>query len=217
MRFARDGLYAIGGDLTPDTVLEAYAKGLFPWDGRKPYPWFSPDPRMVILPGGFHASKNLRKLDRQRRLEVRYDTRFREVMEACATTPRPGQDSTWITDRMIEVYVALHKAGIAHSVEVYEDDALVGGLYGLVVGAVFFGESMFHHRRDASKMAMYDLTRRLDAAGVHLLDCQAETEHLRSIGAVRMPRATYLAKLREAWDQPCMWPRAMRHVVHDGS
>ena len=192
------GLVGLGGDLHPDTLIEAYRKGVFPWEGRQPIPWFSPDPRMVLRPGAFRASRSLRKLDRQGRLTVKTDTCFAEVMRRCAAVPRPGQDGTWITENMIRSYTTLHERGIGHSVEVFEGGELVGGLYGLAMGAIFFGESMFHARRDASKLALYHLCQRLEAWGHELIDCQQETAHLASLGARPIPRAQFMRQLAAA-------------------
>lgn len=205
------GLVAIWGDLRPATILEAYRKGIFPWDGRQPIPWFSPDPRLILEPKQFHASKSLEKLQRQGKLRISFDEDFAGVISACSKTPRPGQDGTWITKRLAAAYTQLHEMGFAHSVEAWEGERLVGGLYGLVLGRAFFGESMFAHRDDASKLAFYTLCQRLAAAGFHFVDCQADTAHLRSLGAVLIPRAEYLRRLDAAllagaawglWDHP---------------
>jgi leucyl/phenylalanyl-tRNA--protein transferase len=205
-----DGLVALGGDLHPDTLVEAYTKSLFPWDGRQPIPWYSPDPRLILEPSGFRASASLRKLDRQRKLIVRLDTRFREVMAHCAVVPRRGQSGSWITRSMIDGYGALHDAGIAHSVEAWTPEGdLVGGLYGLALGRAFFGESMFALRPDASKLALFHLCRRLAAAGYHFVDCQQDTPHLRSLGAFTIRRGEYLDRLRHALAEPDGWADAL--------
>jgi leucyl/phenylalanyl-tRNA--protein transferase len=210
LRYDSDGLFGIGGDLCAETVLEAYEKGLFPWDGRKPYPWYSPDPRMVLVPGRFKASDSLRKLDRQGKLRVVYDQDFSAVLDGCAFTERPGQPGTWITAATRRAYGELFRRGVAHTVETRDAEGeLVGGLYGVAVGRIFFGESMFARRRDASKIALYDLCRRLDRAGFHLIDCQAETDHLASIGAEPVPRPRYLELLAAAWSAPPAWADAM--------
>jgi leucyl/phenylalanyl-tRNA--protein transferase len=199
------GLVGLGGDLHPDTLVEAYRKGIFPWDGRQPIPWYSPDPRMVLRPGDLKVSRSLAKLDRQGSLSVTLDVAFSEVMLRCAATPRPGQDGTWITPGMIGSYSTLHHRGIAHSVEVWEDGALVGGLYGLAMGAIFFGESMFHARRDASKLALLHLCRRLLTWGFDLIDCQQETPHLKSLGAAPISRAAFSARLKASLAGPDRW------------
>lgn len=200
-----DGLVGLGGDLRPETVLEAYSKGIFPWDGRQPIPWYSPDPRMVLPPGDLRVRRSLAKLDRQGRLTVTIDTAFSEVMQRCAAIPRPGQDGTWITPGMVTTYTTLHRRGIAHSVEVWEDGALVGGLYGLAMGSIFFGESMFHARRDASKIALLHLCRRLVDRSFDLIDCQQETPHLASLGATPISRAQFTARLKVSLAGPARW------------
>ena len=201
------GLVGLGGDLHPETLREAYSKGIFPWEGRQPIPWYSPDPRMVLEPSGFQASHSLRKLARQGRLTVTLDTAFSEVMRRCSVAPRPrqGHSGSWITPAMIRSYTTLHREGIAHSVEVYEDGALVGGLYGLAMGAIFFGESMFHARRDASKLALYHLCQQLQAWDFALIDCQQETPHLTRLGARPIPRAAFLVRLQAALAAPNRW------------
>ncbi|MCA9545186.1 MAG: leucyl/phenylalanyl-tRNA--protein transferase, partial [Myxococcales bacterium] len=137
------GLVALGGDLRESTLLEAYRKGIFPWEGREPIPWYSPDPRLVLAPAAFHCSRSLRKTARGAGFAITFDRAFEAVMEACATTPRGGRVESWITPRMIRAYGRLHRRGVAHSVEVWQGTALVGGLYGLAMGRAFFGESMF--------------------------------------------------------------------------
>ena len=193
------GLLGWGGNLEVVTLIEAYSKGIFPWAGRQPIPWYCPDPRLVLLPQDFRASRSLRKLERQGRLVVRYDRAFRRVMEACAGAPRPGQDGTWISAEMVDAYEKLHALGIAHSVEVYDSAGqLVGGLYGLSLGVAFFGESMFFRAPNASKVALSRLCRDLLARGFHFIDCQQETPHLQSLGAVSISRRDYLDRLAEA-------------------
>lgn len=200
-----NGLVGLGGDLRPETIIEAYSKGIFPWDGRQPIPWYSPDPRMVLPPADLKVSRSLRKLDRQDRLHITFDAAFTQVMQCCAAIPRPGQPGTWITPGMIATYTALHRRGIAHSVEVWEDGALVGGLYGLAMGSIFFGESMFHARRDASKLALLHLCRRLAGRGFDLIDCQQETPHLATLGAAPISRAQFTARLRLSLAGPERW------------
>lgn len=205
VRPGANGLVGIGGDLRPRTLLEAYRKGIFPWAGNQPIPWYSPDPRMVLRPGDLRVSRSLRKLRRQGRLEVRVDTCFADVMRACAGVPRPGQDGTWISPAMVRAYTTLHQQGYGHSIEVFEDDQLVGGLYGLAIGAMFFGESMFHTRRDASKLALWHLCERLAAWEFDLIDCQQETRHLASLGAAPITRPDFLARLAAAVAVPPRW------------
>ncbi len=207
LRPRADGLVAVGGDLEPHTLEEAYRKGLFPWDGRFPYPWYSPDPRCILRPSAFKAQPSLLKLDRQGRYKVTVDTAFEAVMKACARVPRRGQNGTWISLDTVRGYTALHRRGIAHSVEVWDaEQQLVGGLYGLALGEIFFGESMFALARDTSKLALLHLCRRLDAAGYALVDCQQDTPHLRSLGAETVPRAEYLAALAVGVEVPDRWP-----------
>ena len=198
----RFGLVALGGELTEATLLEAYSKGIFPWSGDAPIPWYSPDPRLILRPGEVHESRSLAKVARRGRLEVRYDQDFEGVMRACAAVPRRGQGGTWIGDNMITAYARLFGRGVAHSVEVYAGERLVGGLYGLSIGAAFFGESMFTTVPDASKLALVRLCRDLDARGFALVDCQQDTPHLRTMGAQTMSRARYLDLLGRAIEQP---------------
>ncbi len=193
------GLVGWGADLSEATLIEAYSKGIFPWSGEPPIPWYSPDPRLVLAPAGFRASRSLRKLARQDRFTVTFDTEFRGVMTGCAETPRPGQDGTWITGGMIDAYERLHHRHIAHSVEVRDDEgALVGGLYGLTLGAAFFGESMFARASNTSKLALMTLCAHLVDRGFHFVDCQQNTAHMRSLGAHPIPRRVYERRLRQA-------------------
>lgn len=197
-----EGLLAIGGDLSPERLLAAYESGIFPWYETGPILWFSPDPRLVLLPARLHVGRSLAKVLRRGRYEVRLDTAFRAVVAACAEAPRPDQDGTWINDDMIEAYVRLHELGYAHSAEAYEGDELVGGLYGVSIGAAFFGESMFAGRSDASKVAFVRLVRQLEVWGFHFVDCQVETEHLVRFGAVLWPRDRFLDALASALEAP---------------
>ena len=205
LRPGANGLVGLGGDLHPETLIEAYRKGISPWDGRQPIPWYSPDPRMVLRPDDLKVSRSLRKLARQERLRVTIDTVFSEVMRRCATTPRPGQEGSWITSKMIRSYSILHQRGIAHSIEVWEDDDLVGGLYGLAMGAIFYGESMFHSRRDASKLALLHLCQTLSGWGFDLIDCQQETRHLASLGARPISREQFYTHLAISQAGPDRW------------
>lgn len=209
-----DGLVALGGDLCPDALIEAYCKGIFPWEGDEPVPWFSPDPRCILVPEDFHASRSMRKLDRRGTYRVTSDLRFREVMHGCARIHRPGQRGTWISERMVDAYSALYHMGIAHSVEVWEGDAIVGGLYGLALGRAFFGESMFSARPNASKLALMRLSRRLSEWGFAFIDCQQQTSHLESLGAITVPRLRYLDWLDDALAGPDQWnPNALSLLV----
>ncbi len=193
-----DGLLAVGGDLTPVRLLNAYASGVFPWfsDGQ-PLLWWSPDPRMVFRTDGVRLSSRFRRSLRASQWVVRADTRFAEVIAACAESFRPGQDGTWITDAMREAYVALHRMGHAHSVEVFEGERLVGGIYGVAIGQMFFGESMFSAASGGSKVALAALAHRLAQWGWPLIDAQVENDHLLSMGAEHWSRARFLALVRE--------------------
>ena len=190
------GLIALGGELSVPLLLEAYAKGHFPWSGEHPIPWYSPDPRLVLFPNDFRASRSLKKLVRKGRYTIRFDHNFQEVMQQCAKTPRPGQKGTWINGDMFRVYGQLHELHVAHSVEVYEGETLCGGLYGLTLGKCFFGESMFHQSPNASKLAIYALSKALQKRKFDLIDCQQETPHMKSLGAVAISRREYLNRLR---------------------
>jgi leucyl/phenylalanyl-tRNA--protein transferase len=198
------GLVAYGGDLSPQRLLAAYAQGIFPWpyDDTWPLLWYSPDPRLVLVPAALHIGRSLRKVLNKRTFEVCFDTAFAQVVQACATTPRPGQRGTWITTDMVQAYDVLHALGFAHSVEAWMDDELVGGLYGVSLGAVFFGESMFAHRPDASKVAFVHLVRQLQAWAFHIVDCQVYTPHLARFGAVEWSRKRFLQALAKALHEP---------------
>lgn len=200
-----DGLVALGGDLSPETLLEAYRKGNFPWEAEAPIPWFSPDPRCILIPERFHASRSLRKLDRKGRFRITADLRFREVMLGCARIRRNGQRGTWISDEMVDSYEVLHHMGVAHSVEVWEGHHLVGGLYGLAMGAAWFGESMFSATPNASKLGLMHLCARLSRWGFRFVDCQQRTDHLESLGAETVPRLRYLDLLDDALSVPDRW------------
>ena len=199
-----DGLVAYGGDLNPQRVLAAYAQGIFPWPCDEDWPvlWFSPDPRMVLLPADLHVSHNLQKALNKHTFEVRFDTAFAQVIRLCATTKRPGQRGTWITSDMLQAYCLLHELGFAHSAEAWTDGELVGGLYGVSLGAAFFGESMFARRANASKVALVQLVRQLQAWGFHLVDCQTYSAHLARLGAVMWPRERFLGTLAGALQVP---------------
>lgn len=198
-----DGLLAVGGDLSPDRLLRAYADGIFPWYSEEtPILWWSPEPRMVLLPAEFHVPRSLRRSMRSGAFEVRADTAFGEVIRRCAGKDRPGQDGTWITPEMVLAYERLHALGFAHSFEAWEEGELTGGLYGVSLGAAFFGESMFADRPDASKVAFASSVEWLRGRGFELVDCQVDTEHLRRFGAREIPRAEFLARLRNALASP---------------
>jgi leucyl/phenylalanyl-tRNA--protein transferase len=195
-----DGILAVGGDLSLERLTAAYRAGIFPWydEPGGPILWWSPDPRLVLFPAELHVARRLERTLRQGRFEIRYDTAFEAVMRACAAAPRPGQDGTWITPEMIDAYVRLHRAGRAISAEAWRDGELVGGVYGVRMGRVFFGESMFHRERDASKVAFVSLVRKLAVEGVHLIDAQVSSEYVKGFGAREIPRAEFLRRLRSA-------------------
>ena len=197
-----NGLLAAGADLATPRLLDAYRRGIFPWYSEgEPILWWSPDPRMILVPGQLVVSRSLRKRLRRREYEVRTDTAFAGVMRACAE-PREDQGGTWISPEMIRAYVALHHAGYAHSVECWLDGALVGGLYGVSIGRVFFGESMFTRRTDASKVALAHLAGQLARWSFGIIDCQMSTPHLESLGAHEIPRTLFMRALAELVNYP---------------
>ncbi len=195
-----------GGDLSPERLFNAYRLGYFPWFSEgEPILWWHPDPRFVLFPDNLKVSKSMRPYFNQQKYRVTYDTHFREVMEACRNTFRPGQWGSWITDDLIEGYVGLFDLGLAHSVEVWEAGELVGGLYGLALGKVFFGESMFHHRPNASKFAFISLVRKLKELGFRLIDCQQETSHLTSLGGEGISREKFLELIGPIPEEGTIW------------
>jgi leucyl/phenylalanyl-tRNA---protein transferase len=197
-----NGLLAAGGDLSPQRLIEAYRHGVFPWFSEdQPFLWWSPDPRMVLVPAEIRITRSLAKVLRNRAYEVRADSAFRTVMQACAG-PRRDQDGTWISEDMIAAYCALHQRGIAHSIETWIDGELVGGLYGVALGRMFYGESMFTRAADASKIALAHLARQLERWGFGLIDCQVHTPHLARMGGREMPRDAFMRKLRELVNYP---------------
>ena len=192
-----NGLLAVGGDLSPERILLAYRHGIFPWFNEDdPILWWSPDPRMVLVPSEFIVSHSLKKLLRSGQFDVRFDSAFVEVMTACAA-PRDGQAGTWIHSDMIDAYTELHRLGYAHSVETWCDGELIGGLYGMCIGKMFFGESMFSRRSNASKIALARLCQQLKHWGFGLIDCQMHTPHLASLGARAIPRVEFQQSLLE--------------------
>ena len=190
-----NGLLAAGGDLSPERLVEAYSHGVFPWFNEgEPILWWSPSPRMVLFPEELKISHSLKKTLRNREYEVRLDSAFSTVMQACAEA-RKGQSGTWISPVMIAAYTRLHQRGIAHSAETWVDGELVGGLYGVALGRMFYGESMFSTVTDASKIAFVHLVRQLQRWGFGLIDCQMKTAHLSSLGAREIPRADFLRQV----------------------
>jgi leucyl/phenylalanyl-tRNA--protein transferase len=194
-----DGLLAAGGDLSAARVLAAYRQGIFPWyEEGQPLLWWSPDPRCVFLPGGYRLTRRLRRELRKSTLEIRCNTAFADVVRACAG-PRRHQQGTWITSDMMRAYEQLHRDGWAHSVEIWRDGELVGGLYGLIIGSVLFGESMYSDVPNASKTALFFLSQLLDDGTLSLIDGQVDSQHLASLGAVMIPRTQFIGLL----DQFC--------------
>jgi leucyl/phenylalanyl-tRNA--protein transferase len=204
VHLAEDGLLALGGDLRPERLLLGYTKGIFPWYAENlPILWHSPDPRMIMTTRDLIVQKSLRKVIRRRPYILRMDTAFGQVLEGCSGVPRPGQSGTWLIPEMVDAYTRLHELGFAHSIEAWtEDGQLAGGLYGVSLGAAFFGESMFARQPDASKVAYVACVRQLDAWGIGLIDCQVHTEHLERFGAYEVPRLNYLELLAVALDEP---------------
>lgn len=200
-----DGLVAVGGELSTEFLLAAYSQGLFPWFNEgEPILWWSPNPRMILEPGSFHCSKSFKQTINSNKFQIRFDEDFSGVIAMCSTIKRKGMQGTWITDEMINAYIKLHKEGIAHSVEAYNDNRLVGGLYGISIGRVFFGESMFHTERDASKIALYKLSIKLKSWNFDFIDVQQSTPHLNSLGAENLDRRVFLRRLKKALDFPTM-------------
>ncbi len=198
-----DGLLAAGGDLSDERLMAAYRNGIFPWyNPGDPILWWSPDPRLVLFPEELKVSKSMRPYFNQHKFDLSYDQCFSEVIKACSSTFRPEQQGgTWINENMIAAYTRLHESGIAHSVEVWKDGSLVGGLYGIGLGKVFFGESMFTRVSNASKYGFISLVRLLKANGYVLVDCQQETKHLVSMGARNISRKQFLQLVKENIDQ----------------
>lgn len=199
-----NGLLAAGGDLSPARLLDAYTRGIFPWFNEDEPPlWWSPDPRMVVFSAERHVGRSLRRVIASGRFRVTMDTAFAEVMAGCAS-PRLDQDGTWITPQIVEAYTTLAQLGHAHSIETWADGELVGGLYGVAVGRMFFGESMFARRSDASKVAFMTMLAQFDAWGMPLVDCQVPTSHLASLGGREIPRAEFMARVKTLVRQPAI-------------
>ncbi|MEM1204156.1 MAG: leucyl/phenylalanyl-tRNA--protein transferase [Acidobacteriota bacterium] len=197
------GLVAVGGDFRPQMLIAAYAAGIFPWPTDEfPYAWFSPDPRMILLPSDFHRSRSLRKTLRRGRFRTTFDTAFERVIGHCAEVPRANDGATWIADELRYGFIELHRLGLAHSVEVWRGDDLVGGLYGTSLGAMFGGESMFSLEPDASKIALSALVDLCQAWDLRFIDCQVHSDHLESLGAEEWPRDVFLDELAEALEAP---------------
>ena len=201
----RDGILAIGGDLRPERLLLAYQSGIFPWySEEEPLLWWSPDPRFVIFPKDLKVSKSMKQVLKKEIFQITYDQEFQEVISNCSTISRDGQMGTWIVPEMREAYTYLHKLGFAHSVEAWQNDELVGGLYGVAIGNVFFGESMFAKVSNASKAAFITLVGNLVKHDFQLIDSQIYTPHLASLGGIEILRRTYLDILKEGIKQPTL-------------
>lgn len=202
-RSSSKDVIAAGGDLSPERLLAAYKRGIFPWYNEgEPILWWSPDPRMVLFPDDLKIAKSMRPLFNSQKFKVTYDTVFQEVMRNCQENDRKGQSGeTWINDEMIQSYTALNQSGYAHSVEVWEDDILVGGLYGIAIGKLFFGESMFTKVSNASKFGFISLVNILKNKDFQLIDCQQETQHLTSLGGKMISRKAFMAYVKNNGDE----------------
>ena len=199
----KDGIIAVGGDLSTERLLLAYSMGIFPWYSKEtPIIWWSPDPRTLLFPDELKLSKSLLSKINKNIFQVKFDTNFANVIENCANIPRKDQNDTWITKEMKEAYIKLHKKGYCHSVETYFNNKLVGGLYGVSLGKAFFGESMFHLKTDASKVALYFLVEKLKKWGFDFIDVQQETDHLKSLGAKIIDRKKFLSLLKKSNQSP---------------
>lgn len=198
-----NGLLAVGGDLSPQRLLQAYSQGIFPWfSPGEPILWWSPAPRMVLFPERLKISRSLNKRLNKQDYEIRLDSAFRAVMEGCANAPRGSEHGTWIVPEIIDAYCTLHEMGYAHSVETWIDDELAGGLYGVAIGGMFYGESMFHRVSDASKIAFVHLVKYLRQHHFGMIDCQMKTRHLSSLGAHEIPRPAFINKLHQLVRRP---------------
>ncbi len=195
----KEGLLAVGGDLSPERLILAYRNGIFPWySPGEPILWWSPDPRLVLYPDELRISKSLRKIIRKKSFLITFDKAFDAVIQACAEAKRAYGEGTWITDEMKSAYCALHRQGYAHSVEAWQGERLVGGLYGISIGRVFFGESMFSRVSNASKVAFVALVENLEHLDFKLIDCQVRTDHLIRFGAREIPRKSFLEQVEKA-------------------
>jgi leucyl/phenylalanyl-tRNA--protein transferase len=215
-QLAEEGLLAVGGDLSRKRLLLAYRMGIFPWYSKyEPILWWSPDPRLVLYPGELRVSKSLQKTIKKDLFKVTMDQAFEVVINACAHSRTSADEGTWIVEEMVDAYCDLHESGFAHSVEAWQEDRLAGGLYGVSLGRCFFGESMFTHISNASKVAFVALVKHLQALNFDLIDCQVSTPHLLRFGAREIPRARYLNELKKSlkpatlkgrWSLAAPWP-----------
>ena len=209
-----DGLLAVGGDLSPERIVQAYIRGIFPWyEQGQPILWWSPNPRMVLYPEDLHISRSLKKTLRKNIYQVTTDQDFEGVLKGCAES-RQGQSGTWITPEMHEAYHQLYHLGIAHSVEAWYEGRLVGGLYGIALGKVFFGESMFCRRTDASKVAFVTLVQNIHRLGYQMIDCQVFTHHLSSLGAIEIPRSEFKKQLEKKTTLPIQPNDSQKSLTH---
>ena len=193
-----DGILAIGGDLQPERLMLAYRSGIFPWYNQgEPIIWYSPDKRMVLFPEKLKISKSMHRLIRKNEFSITWNTAFNQVIEACQKSPRKDQDGTWITNDMMQAYIRLHELGFAKSIEVWKDEELVGGLYGIDLGHVFCGESMFSKTSNTSKLAFIHLVQSLEKKNYKLIDCQVYNEHLESLGAEEIERQEFIGYLKD--------------------
>jgi leucyl/phenylalanyl-tRNA--protein transferase len=212
-----DGILAVGGDLSVPRLLEAYRNGIFPWYSEgQPIMWWSPDPRMVLFPSELHVSRSMRRVLNSGIFEITVDRAFREVMLACAALPRPGQDGTWITKAILESYCELHRLGHAHSVEAWKDGFLAGGLYGVMLGRVFYGESMFTREPNASRAAFIPFVKRLERLGFPVIDSQVHTAHLESLGGRLIPRTDFLGLVKQGLTMPEVTKGELENLVTAG-
>jgi leucyl/phenylalanyl-tRNA--protein transferase len=199
----RHGILALGGDLSVSRLIDAYSSGIFPWyEDDQPIIWWSPDPRFVVFPGKVPLTRSMRKILERKEFEIRFDTAFERVIRECARSPRPGQNGTWITEDMINAYCALHREGYAHSVESWKDGELAGGLYGVSIGGLFCGESMFTRVSNASKAAFLTLADNLHRRGFLVIDSQVHTDHVESLGGEHISRKEYLAVVKQSLTLP---------------
>lgn len=217
-----DGLLAVGGDLSPERLLLAYRLGIFPWySNATPILWWSPDPRLVLYPDELKVSKSLSRVLKKNRFHITADCAFAQVIRECGAVRRQKQEDTWLVPAMITAYCHLHQLGFAHSIEAWRDDHLVGGLYGIALGRVYFGESMFSRETDASKVALVHLVQHLSRQGCQLIDCQVSTRHLQSLGAREIPRREFLQQVRNAMDPDDQrrghWQLAEQIARHGGA
>jgi leucyl/phenylalanyl-tRNA---protein transferase len=194
-----DGLLAMGGDLHPDRLVAAYRKGIFPWYDGEPILWWCPDPRCVLFPQNLFISKSMKQVLRSNRFSFTTNQAFAQVIRACRTIPREGHTGTWINDEIEIAYNKLHESGIAHSAETWYNGELAGGLYGIRIGNIFCGESMFSNKSNASKFAFINYVQLLQQDGIRLIDCQVYTSHLESLGAEMIPRSTFLKIINESF------------------